>query len=51
MEADVQPQEGRQCDEKDLVVAPVEYWAKTLRLAVEEMLQMKLKKGQRVRYI
>ncbi|KAJ5588708.1 hypothetical protein N7537_011386 [Penicillium hordei] len=35
--------------EKDLVVSPADYWVKTLKLAVEEMLQMKKKNGQRVR--
>ncbi|KAJ6004602.1 hypothetical protein N7540_012971 [Penicillium herquei] len=35
--------------EKGLVVAPRDYWAKDLKPAVEEMLQMKKKNGQRVR--
>jgi hypothetical protein len=35
--------------EKDLVVAPRYYWAETLKPAVEIMLQMKKKGGQRVR--
>jgi hypothetical protein len=35
--------------EKDLVLAPSDYWVNTLKPAVEEMLQMKKKSGQRVR--
>ncbi|KAJ5100912.1 hypothetical protein N7456_006964 [Penicillium angulare] len=35
--------------DKGLVVAPRDYWTKSLKPAVEEMLQMKKKNGQRVR--
>ncbi|KAJ5285796.1 hypothetical protein N7524_001102 [Penicillium chrysogenum] len=35
--------------EKDLVVAPSDYWVNILKPAVEEMLQMKKKSGQQVR--
>ncbi|KAJ5367880.1 hypothetical protein N7541_001821 [Penicillium brevicompactum] len=35
--------------EKDLVVSPADYWVKTLKRAVEELLRMKKKSGQRVR--
>ncbi|KAJ5149796.1 hypothetical protein N7448_001374 [Penicillium atrosanguineum] len=35
--------------EEDLVVAPSEYWEETLKAAVEDMLQMKKKRHQRVR--
>lgn len=35
--------------EKGLVIAPRNYWTKVLKPAVEEMLQMKKKNGQRVR--
>ena len=35
--------------EEDLVVAPSEYWEETLKAGVEDMLQMKKKRHQRVR--
>ncbi|KAJ6050550.1 uncharacterized protein N7446_010659 [Penicillium canescens] len=35
--------------EEDLVVAPSEYWKETLKAGVEDMLQMKKKRHQRVR--
>ncbi len=35
--------------EEDLVVAPGEYWEETLKTEVEDMLQMKKKRHQRVR--
>ena len=48
MEAYTQLQDGKVTDES-LVIAPTDYWGKTLKADVEEILHMKKKRHRRVR--